>query len=56
MVYATIDADSVRPYMPAVPVMLPASSWARRGMRSPRLPAHVLETSADSGGFVAARR
>src|SRR5690348_3105788 len=41
--YATIDADSVRDYMPAVPVLLPASSWARYGLRTPRLPDHVTE-------------
>lgn len=51
--YATVDADSVRPYMPAVPILLPASSFARYGLRKPRLPEHVTERAADSGGFVA---
>ena len=52
--YATIDSDSVRPYMPAdVAYMLPASSWARKGLKAPKLPAHVTETAADCGGFVA---
>jgi len=54
--YATVDADSIRPYMPAVPVMLPASSFARRGLRAPRLPDHITERAADSGGFVATTR
>lgn len=54
--YATIDADSVRPYIPPVPVLLPASSFARRGLhRTPKLPAHVTERAADCGGFVATR-
>ena len=26
--YATIDSDSIRPFMPRVPIMLPASSSA----------------------------
>ena len=55
--YATIDADSlprtVQHLIPAVPVLLPASSFARRGFRVPRLPDHVTERAADSGGFVA---
>ena len=51
--YATLDSDSIRPYIPAVPVMLPASSWARHGLRPPKLPAHVTDTAADCGGFVA---
>lgn len=54
--YATIDSDSVRPYMPDVPVLLPASSWARKKLAAPRLPAHVTERAADSGGFVATFR
>jgi hypothetical protein len=54
--YATISAGDERPYMPAVPVLLPASSWARFNMRAPRLPAHVTERAADSGGFVATFR
>lgn len=54
--YATIDSDSVRPYMPDVPVLLPASSWARKGLAAPKLPVHVTERAADSGGFVATFR
>lgn len=53
--YATVDSDSVRQFMPDVPYMLPASSWARYGLPAPRLPAHVRTVAADSGGFVAAR-
>jgi hypothetical protein len=51
--YATIDSDSVRPYMPDVPVLLPASSWARHDMKAPNLPEHITERAADCGGFVA---
>lgn len=53
--YATIDVDSVRPYMSKVPVMLPASSWARKGMPPPKLPAHITERAADCGEFVATK-
>lgn len=53
--YCTIDADAVRPYMPDVPVMLPASSWARYGLKAPKIPAHVTERAADCGGFVATK-
>lgn len=56
MFYATVDADSIRPYMPDVPVMLPASSWARKGLKPVRLPAHISTRVADCGGFVATRR
>lgn len=55
--YATVDADSIRPSMPAgVPVLLPATSFARRGFPTPRLPSQIHEAAADSGGFVAMRR
>lgn len=54
--YATTDVDSIRSYMPDVPYLLPASSWARKGLRAPRLPEHVTHTAADSGGFVATFR
>lgn len=54
--YATLDADSVRASLPAVPVLLPATAWARRGFRPVRLPAHVADVAVDSGGFVATFR
>src|SRR5690348_9286799 len=59
--YATIDSTMDTPalhtVMPAdVPLMLPASSWSRRRMATPRLPAHVTERAADCGGFVATFR
>lgn len=59
--YATLDSSSdgsaaMRWLPPGVPVMLPASSWARVGLRAPRLPAHVAELAADCGGFVATFR
>ncbi len=53
--YYTVSADYVAPYMLDVPVLLPASSWARVGMTTPRLPSHVTDTAADSGGFVATK-
>lgn len=53
--YATVDSDSIMSYMPDVPYMLPASSWARKKMRSPKLPSHVTHTAADCGGYVATK-
>src|SRR5919198_5756842 len=53
--YATIDADSIRSYMPAVPYLLPASSWARYQLRPVRLPRRLRHVAADCGGFVATR-
>jgi hypothetical protein len=55
--YYTIDADSVRDYMPDVPIMVPASSWARRAKyrslpAAPVLPAHIQEIGVDPGGYV----
>lgn len=60
--YPTFDADSIRLNMPACPVLLPASSWARlprkadRALPVPRIPAQVPKLAADSGGFVASLR
>ncbi len=56
MIYYTISCGHERAYMPELPVMLPASSWARQGLRAPRLPGHITERAADSGGYVATRR
>lgn len=54
--YATFDVDSLCSYIPeAIPILLPASSWARKGLKPPRLPVHVQKRGADSGGFVASR-
>lgn len=52
--YYTLDASTDIPrYMPRdVCYMLPASSWHRVKMRTPRLPDGV-QTAADCGGFVA---
>lgn len=54
--YATFTVEGLCPAIPTeTAVLLPASSWARIGMRPPRLPAHITERAADSGGFVASR-
>jgi len=54
--YATFGVDSLCSYIPQqVAVLLPASSWARKGLQPPRLPAHIHARGADSGGFVASR-
>lgn len=57
--YATVDVDSVpsscHRWMPDAPLMLPASSWYRRGMKKPNLPALSGPLAADCGGFVATR-
>ena len=60
--YPTLDADSVREYLPALPFLVPASSWGRLPRRAdgalpvPHIPAQVPEIAADSGGFVATQR
>lgn len=65
--YATLDADSIREYIPETPVLLPASSWAGKRKRQqekkgstvvdripvPVLPQHLWNIAVDSGGFVA---
>jgi hypothetical protein len=54
--YATFDVDSLSSYIPQdIPVLLPASSWARKGLKAPHVPAHITRLAADSGGFVASR-
>ncbi|HLI06512.1 MAG TPA: hypothetical protein VKV40_08090 [Ktedonobacteraceae bacterium] len=54
--YATFDVSSLCSYIPVgVAVLLPASSWARKCLRKPALPAYVTQRAADSGGFVASR-
>jgi hypothetical protein len=53
--YATFDVDSLASYVPNVPVLLPASSWAREGLKPPTLPRAVTQAAADSGGYVASK-
>lgn len=53
--YATIDYKSVRSFMPDVPYMFPASSWARNNLSRPNPPPRVRHIAADCGGFVATR-
>src|SRR5437660_5874825 len=54
--YATFDVDSLCSYIPEdAAILLPASSWARKGMKRPAVPAHITDVAADSGGFVASR-
>lgn len=59
--YVTVDADSLSPsaHHPHIPtdvaLLLPASSWARKGMPGPVVPAGN-PLAADCGGFVAGRR
>lgn len=54
--YATFDVDSLCSYIPAqTPILLPASSWAREGLKKPSIPAQITDTGADCGGFVASR-
>jgi hypothetical protein len=56
--YATVPAGDERPYMPEVPYLFPASSFARPQfkMRPPRIPSHVKDVAADCGGYVATVR
>ena len=59
-IYSTVPSNLIRPYMPAVPVLLSAASFTRYSrrkaayyLRVPRLPEHIVERAADCGGFVA---
>jgi hypothetical protein len=54
--YYTLSADRVKPqWMPDdLCYLLPASSWARLGLRAPKLP-DGIRTAADCGGFVATK-
>ncbi len=60
--YPTLDADSMREYLPAIPFLLPASSWGRLPRRAdgalpvPRIPPQVPALAADCGGYVASLR
>lgn len=60
--YPTFDSDSIRSTMPAYPILLPVSSWARLRRKAddalpvPRIPAQVPEIAADSGAFIASQR
>lgn len=59
--YYTVSGDDIRPYMPDVPILLPASSFVEQRttgeyyLRKPNLPEHVAHRAADCGGFVASR-
>jgi hypothetical protein len=54
--WATLDADSMLPqHMPAdVAYLLPATSFYRKGFKTPRLP-EGAEVAVDCGGFVATK-
>ena len=52
--WATLDADSVRPYVPDVPILLPVASFQRRDYllrRAPRLPGRQGPVAVDTGAF-----
>jgi len=53
--YFTIGIDEWRPtYLTEdVPILLPASSYARYNFRPIKMPSHITKKAADSGGFVA---
>ena len=51
--YYTVGVDEMKSYIPNVPILLPASSYARRGLKRPTIPTHIIQKAADSGGFVA---
>lgn len=59
--YATMALDTmpatVQHLIPPVPILLPASSYARyKTMSTPRIPPQITDTAADSGGFTATVR
>lgn len=52
--WATLDADSVRPYLPDLPVLLPVASFQRRDYQlrhPPRLPVIAAPVAVDTGAF-----
>jgi hypothetical protein len=52
--WATLDADSIRPYLPDVPVLLPVASFQRRDHQlrhPPRLPLVAAPVAVDTGAF-----
>ncbi len=62
--YYTVTRNEIRPYMPAVPVLVSAAGWTvaqsgKKGayrLRTPPLPTHVVARGADCGGLVATLR
>lgn len=52
--WATLDADSLRPYLPNVPVLLSVASFQRHDYqlrRPPRLPRSDMAVAVDTGAF-----
>jgi hypothetical protein len=52
--WATLDADSVRPCLPDLPILLPVASFQRRDhqlKRPPRLALHSAPVAVDTGAF-----
>jgi hypothetical protein len=52
--WATLDADSVRPYLPDLPILLPVASFQRRDYQfrhPPRLPLCSAPVAVDTGAF-----
>ena len=52
--WATLDADSLRPYLPNVPVLLPVASFQRHDYqlrRPPCLPRSIVSVAVDTGAF-----
>ncbi|GHO59193.1 hypothetical protein [Ktedonobacter robiniae] len=62
LLYYTVSAKEVRPDMPTVPVLLPATSFVTKhtdgsvSLRKPRLPDHVRLRGADCGAYTATTR
>jgi hypothetical protein len=56
--YATLDASTLKPYLPNLPYLLPLASWWRRDVqlkRPPRLPAHLTHVAVDCGSYTLAQ-
>ena len=61
VLHYTVTRNEIRPYMPAVPVVVSAAGYCFKGekgyyLRPPPLPEHVVTRGADCGGFVATTR
>ena len=57
--YATIDAATLKPYLPDVPLLLPLASWWRQDVqlvRPPCLLRHLSHVAVDCGSYALAQR
>jgi hypothetical protein len=57
--YATLDASTLKPYLPDIPFLLPLASWWRQDLqlkRPPRVPSQLSHVAVDCGSYTLAQR